>query len=271
MSLRTIRADLHNHLKTRANVADDFDLDKVIELGQKKLGLGGILGIVNFADTRYEQIHDLPGAERKDLGCGFYVPRKDVLVVKGEEVPTKEGHVLVFGIERNKHITLGRSLQDTIKEVKDQNGIIIIDHPFMRGWGGIGPYLEKHEQHLEDIDAIEIFNGEATVANIPFMLNPNREALEFYRKKKEHFPHLGALTTSDGHSAAEVGRSYTKIQMPQNYDAVFLGATISTESLIGMMRGALRSATPEDGVGQSAKWRALLHAGVVIWDHIRKS
>jgi len=263
-----VKVDLHNHLKTRYNVAEAYTLDEIVELGRNRLGKNGVLGIVNFADKRYEQIRDLPGLERKELGCGFYVPEKNFLVVKGEEVPTRDGHVLVFGIPGSKHITLGRTLSDTIKEVKDHDGIIIADHPFVGAWSGIGSYLETHREQLSDFDAIEVFNGEAVAARIPIIMSdPNQCALNFYEQNKRDFAHLGATTTSDGHSTAEIGRSYTNMQMPENYQTTFLDANADKDTLTSILRKAIRLSTPDDGVGRGSILRALLHTGVVLWDH----
>ena len=51
-------------------------------------------------------------------------------------------------------------MEETLKKAKDNNGIIIIDHPFYME--GTGNYLEKNSKLLENIDAIEIHNGEAS-------------------------------------------------------------------------------------------------------------
>ena len=262
------KADLHNHLKTRHNVAEAYTFEEILDLGRNRLGPGGILGIVNFADRRYEQVRDMPGYVRRDLGCGFYVPANKLLVVKGEEVPTKDGHILVFGVAGDKHISLGRSLEETIKEVKDANGIIIADHPFVGLWEGVGPHLEKHEKVLSDFDAIEVYNGEAATAKIPFITqDPNVNALNFYRKKKRDFQHLGAITTSDGHSAAEVGRSYTEMNIPEDCEKIFLDPKTTKDTLTDILRSAIHSSTPEDGIRRNALIRTLMHVGVVMWDH----
>lgn len=135
-------------------------------------------------------------------------------------MPTKEGHLLVFGTGINSHLKKGRKLEDAIKEAKDQNGIIIVDHPFYIS--GLGSYLEKNPEILQEIDAIEVHNGEASFGFPfgPIPLGANKKAQEFYERIKPDFPNLGAISSSDGHSMYELGSSWTKIERPDEEDFV---------------------------------------------------
>ena len=126
-----------------------------------------------------------------------------MLVVKGQEVPTKQGHILVLGIASGVHLKSGRSLLESLQEASDNEGIIIADHPFFHG--GIGDSLYD-SRVLEYFDAIEIFNGEA--------LFGNNKARNFYNSVKDIFPNLGALSCSDGHSFYELGKCWTEIDAP---------------------------------------------------------
>lgn len=213
-----VKADLHNHLRTSSRYFEG-DFDKAVDTTLRKLGAGAVLGVVNFSDWRYEHLIDLGGYERQNMGDnknGVYVPEKDVYIVKGQEVPTKEGHLLVFGTGARTHLREGRKLEDTIKEARDQNGIIVVDHPFHVA--GLGNYLEQNPKLLEQIDAIEIHNGEASFG-FPFGPIPsraNKKAQEFYARIKSDFPSLGAISSSDGHSMYELGSSWTEIRRPTN-------------------------------------------------------
>jgi len=217
-----VKADLHNHLRTSSRYFEG-DFDKAVDTASRKLGEGAVLGVVNFSDWRYEHLTDLRGYERENLGGnknGVYVPEKDIYIVKGQEVPTKEGHLLVFGTGARVHLREGRKLEDTIKEARDQNGIIVVDHPFHVA--GLGNYLEQNPETLGQVDAIEIHNGEASfglpVGPIPF--GANKKAQEFYARFKPDFPNLGAISSSDGHSMYELGSSWTEIERPTNEDFV---------------------------------------------------
>ncbi|MFA5857040.1 MAG: hypothetical protein WC867_06775 [Candidatus Pacearchaeota archaeon] len=211
--MNKIKADLHNHLRTSSrNYQNDFN--KTIDITSSRLGPGGVIGLINFSDKRYESFIDLNGYERVFIGenkNGIYIPEKNVLVIKGQEVPTKLGHVLVLGLEKDVYIKENRSLIDTINESLDNGGIVVSDHPYYAH--GIGNYLESNPKILENIDAIEVHNGEAAlgIPKTPLPYGSNKKAQLFYDRIKPDFPHLGALSSSDGHSLYELGRSWTEI------------------------------------------------------------
>ncbi|MDD5193453.1 MAG: PHP-associated domain-containing protein [Candidatus Nanoarchaeia archaeon] len=211
-----VKADLHNHLRTSGRIYDT-DFNTAIDIAAKRLGEGAVFGVVNFDDKRYERFTEFRGYERVYVGenCnGFYVPEKKVLVVKGQEVPTKEGHLLVIGLGKNAHLTQHRTLAETLKEAEDNQGVTIVDHPFHSH--GLGSYLESNPEPLMRIDAIEVYNGEAAfgIPGTPFPYGANKRAQTFYDRIKSYSPHLGALASSDGHSMYELGRSWTEIDEP---------------------------------------------------------
>ncbi|MEK6824170.1 MAG: PHP-associated domain-containing protein [Nanoarchaeota archaeon] len=214
---KKIKADLHNHLRT-SSILEDSDFNNSIDFASKKLGSGACFGLINMHDRRYEKFSALKGYEREWIGenkNAVYIPEKDVLIVRGQEVTTKQGHLLVLGLGYDVHLKNGVSLEETLKKAKDNNGIIIIDHPFYME--GTGNYLEKNSKLLENIDAIEIHNGEASFG-LPLGLFPigaNKKAQKFYSKIKNDYPHLGAIASSDGHSIEEIGSSWTEIDKPE--------------------------------------------------------
>ncbi len=210
---KNMKADLHNHLRTSSNL-QEIDFNIAISLAMKRLGINSVFGLVNFADGRYEEFIGFRGYDRIYLGNtknAIYIPEKGVLVVKGQEVPTKQGHILILGLGYDIHLKQFRDLEDTLKEAKDNDGTVIVDHPFHLN--GLGSYLEANPQFLEEIDAIEVYNGEACfgIPKTSFPYRANRRAQEFYDKIKRDFVHLGALASSDGHSMYELGRNWTEI------------------------------------------------------------
>lgn len=222
--MRTVKADLHNHLRTTSYFREG-DFNRAVDIGQKRLGEGGIFGVVNFSDTRYEKFSELKGYERVFVGeeeNGVYVPERDILIVKGQEVPTRSGHLLVMGLPKNKHIKERRTLVDTISEARDKRGIVIADHPFYRD--GIGHTLLASPELIEGIDAIESFNGEAALW-IP-KLTPgraNRKAEKFSDYVRGYtfsraMKRLGRLTSSDGHSFLELGRCWTALEVSDDHN-----------------------------------------------------
>jgi hypothetical protein len=204
-----INADLHNHLRTSSRIRFR-DFNRAVDVASSRLGKGGLVGIVNFSDSRYEDFVNCPGYEREPLGedyNGVYVPEKDIYFVKGQEVPTKQGHLLILGIKYNVQLKDGRDIGDTIKEAKDNQGIIIADHPFYSN--GVGDYLIKNKDVVGQLDGIEIHNGEACFYLLfgPFPRHANNKAKEFYQSST--VKKLGAISSSDGHSFYELGSSYT--------------------------------------------------------------
>jgi len=253
--MRKVNADLHNHLKTGSDMSN-IGFNQVVDLAKERLGAGGILGIVNFADRRYEQFVDKRGYERQDFGNGFYVPGRDILVVKGEEVSTKQGHLLVLGVRKNEHFVHGKPLEETIRDARQMKGIVIADHPFT--YIGIGKQLQKvhdiegvisYPDLLGKLDAIEVHNGEAAL--LP--PNPNKKAQEYYRRMKHLAIRLGALSVSDGHSLREMGMSYTALDMPDRYEIT------SPHLLVDNLREAIQEHRDFSGKMANARLMALIH------------
>lgn len=209
-----IKADLHNHLRT-SNRFYENDFNKTVDIASERLGPGGIISVVNFTKPKYEAFIGLSGYERTYLGNnknGLYVPEKDIVIVKGQEVPTRQGHLLVLGTGSGVQLRENRSLIDSVHEAKNNNGILIADHPFYHS--GIGPYLDNNKFILSEFDAIEIHNGEAAFGFPigPIRSGTNKKAYDFFDLVSPMFPRLGALSSSDGHSFYELATSYTEIE-----------------------------------------------------------
>ncbi len=206
---RKVKADFHNHIRTASRLSED-DFNRAIETAYQRLGDGGTFGMINFNDKRYEKLISLGGYEREYIGeyrNAVYVQNDSgdgILVVKGQEVPTKQGHLLILGLGYDEHIKQNRTIEDTIKEAKDKNATIVLDHPFFREVGGAGYYFREKPCLLSDIDAIEVHNGEAAIRPLA-----NWRARNLFNTIVT-YP-TGALSSSDGHSLYELGKSWTEI------------------------------------------------------------
>ena len=207
--------DLHSHATvTYKGIPDIKQLaDHCI-----KIGLDCIV-FTNFFDSRYEDLKKTwPSLrhfyEMQDFGRLFYAYNGDkiLMVIKGQEVPTKQGHILTVGAASN--IQDYRNLDETIKEAKDKDAIIIADHPFTKVWGGIGK--ENLEEYLDKYDAIEIFNSQniALLPLIPILdqRGSNDLAREFSRQNN-----LPGVATSDSHRLNEIALSYITFKKSINY------------------------------------------------------
>lgn len=198
--MNKIKADLHYHLK-KSFCENDFD--KIICKIEKRLDRGGILGVINYNDFRYENFTKLKkGYDIQNLENAIYIPEKEILIIKGQEILNKNGHLLILGIKENHFLKNKRTLEDSLKEAKDLNGIVIAPHPFFIF--GSGNHLRKNPKLLKYLDGIEVHNGEAFFGN--------KKAKMFYELIKEDYD-FGALSSSDGHSLYEIGNCYTSLNL----------------------------------------------------------
>lgn len=120
-------------------------------------------------------------------------------VIVGEEVSTRDGHIVGLFLERA--VPPGRGAADTIAAIHGQGGLAFAPHPFfndrprrkrrtMDSVGGILPDLP--------VDAVEVDNS------TPFLEWANRRARRFCARYG-----LPALGASDAHIVRAVGKSYT--------------------------------------------------------------
>lgn len=203
--MNKIKADLHYHLK-KSFCENDFD--KIICKIEKRLDRGGILGVINYNDFRYENFTKLKkGYDIQNLENAIYIPKKEILIIKGQEILNKNGHLVILGVKENHFLKNKRTLEDSLKEAKDLNGIVIAPHPFFIF--GSGNHLRKNPKLLEYLDGIEIYNGQAFFGN--------KKAKIFYDLIKEDYD-IGAVSFSDGNSLREVGSSYTLLEKPNIHD-----------------------------------------------------
>jgi hypothetical protein len=251
-----VNADLHNHLKTGSDMSR-LPFNYVLDVANERLGDKGILGLINFNDARYEQFSGLPGYERVDFGNALYFPEPNIFVVKGQEVQTKEGHLLVMGIQKNKHLRSGEiTIEDAIKEADDNNGIKILDHPFFKE--GAGEHCMQHPEILDSIDALEVHNGEAALY-IPGVtpMAANKKTRKFYDSVSGEHSNLGAIQSSDGHSIAEIGTSYSTLNFP--FEDIN-----TSEDVTKHLRKAVREHRYEGKVSDSM-FRGLLHIAALAY------
>jgi len=228
--LRLVRADLHNHLGTRILKDNKHGFDKVIDFASSRLGPGGLLGVVNFYETIdypiYETLLPMRSKYHKLIfDWGFFVPEKDLTVVRGEEVPAVENgyeaHLLMLGTPAGHRTQPYKNLDETILEGRSVRGIIVADHPFYRMGilRAIGESdRERRDKVLHSLDAMEIHNGEAVLIGLGQFANSDASA--FYSAMHSKFPNLGALISSDGHSLNEIGSSYTYLELPAYFNRI---------------------------------------------------
>lgn len=201
--MRIIKADLHNHFTHRSKI---LDVNRLADIVYQRGGNGAICALVNYDDKRFEAFADRaekasPRATR--IGNAVYFPDRNIYIVKGEEVPTQEGDLLVLATEEGIHLSQGQPLEYSLKEGEEKGGIPIITTPYFMS--KVGKTIKNSPGlFAKSPIVIEVHNGEATK-------NANRQAYELYRWLKARLDNdVAAVVNSDGHSFREVFSSYTK-------------------------------------------------------------
>jgi predicted metal-dependent phosphoesterase TrpH len=172
-SRRMIDVDLHMHTDHSYDCATPVEvlLDEA-----RRRGLGAI------AITDHNEISGALEARAKADG---------IKVIVAEEVKTADqGEVIGLFIEEK--IPRGMTLQETIAEIKRQEGLVYVPHPFDRLHSV--PDYEHLLEVLDDVDAIEVFNPRVAIAEF------NDEAVRFAAKYR-----IPAGAGSDAHVPQGLG------------------------------------------------------------------
>ncbi|MCX8069661.1 MAG: PHP domain-containing protein [Thermodesulfovibrionales bacterium] len=129
-----------------------------------------------------------------------------ILIYRGVEFSTLQGHCLVFGVDTDGIISKHANIQNLIAIVTSRGGVVIPSHPF-RGFNSLGDKLLE----IQGMTAIEGYNG----ANLRSM---NNQAIAVANRLK--IPITGG---SDAHRAIDVGICYTVFKdKPTRYNLVDL-------------------------------------------------
>ncbi len=215
-----MRFDLHIH----SNYSSDSGLriDDILEQAIK----GGLDGIAICDHNTVEG--SMRGIERaKELNLSL-------IVLPGQEISTREGHLVVLGIPEN--IPPELSYRETIEIARKRGGLVIAPHPFKKGGIGYG---------AREADAIETFNSRCI-----FGENEQAKKLSIALGKPE-------TAGSDSHILTTIGIAYTEIDVASSTGSVLKAireGRTRTEGhvapvhivFIQMLRGAL-SAWPFPG------------------------
>jgi predicted metal-dependent phosphoesterase TrpH len=189
-SIRMI-IDIHTHSHP-ASSCSSVSEDRLIEEA-KRIGLDGIC----LTDHNY--VWDPDRVKELNQKHGF-------LVLRGNEITTDQGHMLVFGLDTNISERGIVKLDELSREVKKADGFMIVVHPFRGfltfGVGQLGLTLEKAIQRplFKYVDAVEVMNGKVT-----------KEENDFASKVAAGLG-LPGIGGSDAHTASEVGLYATRFQ-----------------------------------------------------------
>jgi predicted metal-dependent phosphoesterase TrpH len=179
--------DLHVHTYP-ASPCSSASVDAVIEEA-KRIGLDGI------CLTDHNHLWGPAQVEELRQRHGF-------LILRGNEITTNQGDLLVFGCERDIQGIV--DIKELRREVDEADGFMIVAHPF-RGFlivgvdqAGLTPEKAMERPLFNYVDAVEVLNGKVTEKENDFALRVT-EGLGL--------PGTGG---SDAHEVAEVGMYATE-------------------------------------------------------------
>jgi len=173
-----LKYDLHNH--TKYSPCSNLD-PKILLKAAKKNGMNGI------AITDHNTIKGAVKAKKLNKD-------KDFEVIVGSEIRTNYGDVLCYYV--NKGIK-SREFFSVIDEVKKQNGLVVIPHPFRTSSNPKHSFGYSIEKIKNKIDGIECFNARMMPGN-------NEKAQKIAKKLK-----VAGTGGSDAHFNFEIAKAYT--------------------------------------------------------------
>ena len=124
-------------------------------------------------------------------------------VIVGEEILTKQGEII--GLFLNRKIEKNLTAKETIQEIKKQNGVVYVPHPFDKKRNKTVLQYEQIIANKDDIQLIESYNGRNIEKE--YAIKQNEIANEIGKTK---------VVGSDAHTWFEVGRNTMEIR---NFDA----------------------------------------------------
>ena len=173
------RMDLHVHSK----YSGDTDAEPEEEIIRAiSLGLQGIVFTEHYS---YAASEHAEGLKEKF--------NDRILILRGIEFSTEEGHCLIFGVDTDRLALRYAAVDDVVKIVTERGGVVIPSHPYRRG-NSLGDRIHD----LKGITAIEGYNGNN-------MHSYNVRAIE--AAKALNLPFTGG---SDAHAPRETGSCYTE-------------------------------------------------------------
>ena len=117
-------------------------------------------------------------------------------IIVGEEVMTTHGEII--GLFLTEAVPRGLSPLDTVKHIKDQNGLVYSPHPFETYRKGMDP--RTLDELVDFVDIIEVCNGRA------FMQNRSSQAVVWARLNQKD-----GAASSDAHGYHGLGRTYSSL------------------------------------------------------------
>jgi len=172
-----LKIDLHIHT---THSGDSLTTVKEAVEWAERRGLDGI------AITDHNSVDALEEIPRLNSG---------LLVLLGEEIDTREGHLIALGI--NEKIPSGLSFSKTLGLIRQVGGLAVVPHPFDRLRGGVGPKVVRSFTP----DALEVVNSHS-------LFFGSKRDLGISLAQELGLPCVGG---SDSHVPETIGDAYTLV------------------------------------------------------------
>ena len=177
--------DLHNHSFLSH---DGFSKEREIINACK------IKNINAIAITEHDEVCKLNFENFKKNG---------IELIPGIEYTTNNG-AHIIGLFVTDAFKSGMSREDIVTEIKRQDGLVLMPHPWKPNSGYMDLYAE--DCFIEEFDFIELLNGG---------WNSSRYISEIYRISKKYS--LRMISSSDSHRGCQVGLCVTSINQPSSF------------------------------------------------------
>jgi hypothetical protein len=184
--LRVVEGDFHLHTRFSDGIASPID---VVLLAERR-------GLDVIALTEHNTT--FPG---KIARAFAQLRGSPLLVIVGEEVTSKDAHVLAIGIERTVDPRL--PLDDVARDVHAQGGLLAAAHPAERFWPALLPACSS-------LDAVELMHPVANRS--PSSLGWWNQMQAFH----EACPGKAVLGNSDFHFGPDLGEPRTYLFVPDD-------------------------------------------------------
>lgn len=161
-----------------------------------------------YADALESNLLDIIAVtdhNRIDFALGLQQQLGDRIIV-GEEIMTTGGEII--GLFLKRPIKPGQSPLETVKQIKEQQGLVYIPHPFESVRHGVHPGVL--EELVDYLDVIEVCNGRA------FLQNRSAQAVIWAKLNR-----VIGVASSDAHGLRGLGKTYTQVaELPSQEDLI---------------------------------------------------
>jgi hypothetical protein len=154
----------------------------------------------HYAKILREEIVDviaITDHDRIDFALGMQKALGKDQIIVGQEVTTSDGDII--GLYLKKPIDKGKTAKEAVRLIKEQNGLVMVPHPFETLRKGISKHVL--DEIAKDVDIIEGRNGRAVLQNF------SAEAIAWGKRHNKLI-----VGNSDAHGFKGVGKTYTVIE-----------------------------------------------------------